>query len=100
MFDHSNLKETIICAAIWFPNENQPPYTVKNKTGLVLCGHRHGHILGQYNAMGGKYTKVLSVQGFLTNHNNFLDRKEAHKLFIENGGSPEFSDELYSEDLY
>jgi len=97
---NSNLKETVICAAIWFPEEKTPHHTVKNKNGLVLCGYRHGHIIGQYNALGGTYTKVSSVQGFLTSHNRFLDRGEAHRLFVENGGVPEFSDELYSEDLY
>jgi hypothetical protein len=94
--------EEILCAAIWFQDAEQPIHTVKNVKGLVLCGYRHGHIIGQITTLTGKRMSELgaSVQGFLTNRNRFLDRKEALKLFKANGGVPEFGDELYSEDLY
>lgn len=101
MYKHKDLKEVVLCAAIWFPNENTPYHNVKNiDKGLVLCGHRHPHIIGQYNAMGGKFTEETYVQGFITNLNNFLTREEAHTLFIDCGGEPESSEQLYSEDLY
>lgn len=42
-----------------------------------------------------------SVQGFLTSDNRFLNREEAAKLHIANGGELNYStDELFSEDLY
>ena len=97
------MKEEIICASIWFPNfELNHPCQVENvPRGVVMCGHRHGHIIAQFSALTGSRIPLHKyVQGFLTNKNRFLDRKEAHKLFVENGGTPEFSDELYSEDLY
>lgn len=102
--------EYILCAAIWYKDFEMPKNAnqVKNiDKGVVLCGHRHGHIISQMIAITGKRTCTFgenatgeSVQGFLTNKNRFLNRKEAHKLFVENGGKPEFKDELYSEDLY
>ena len=95
-------KEKILCAAIWFKDAETPIHTVKNVDGLVLCGYRHGHIIGQITTLTGKRIFELgeSVQGFLTDRNRFLDRKEALDLFKANGGVPEFKDELYSEDLY
>ena len=100
--NHKEKSEEILCAAIWFQDAEQPIHTVANVEGLVLCGYRHGHIIGQITTLTGKRMSELgaSVQGFLTNKNRFIDRVEAHKLFKENGGTPEFTDQLYSEDLY
>lgn len=100
------MKEQVICAAIWYkylPNV-EPVYRVKNVTnGVVLCGWRHPYIIGQSGALLGKkqYEMGEYVQGFLTSKGRFLDRKQAAKLFIENGGELQYStDELFSEDLY
>ncbi len=42
-----------------------------------------------------------SIQGFLTSENRFVDRKEAAKIHVANGGKLNYSDaSLYSEDLY
>lgn len=101
-------EEYILCAAIWYKDFESPVHTVKNiDRGVVLCGYRHGHIIGQLRSIAGKRTCVNGenasgdyVQGFLTSKNRFLDREEAHKLFVECGGKPDFKNELYSEDLY
>lgn len=101
--------ERILCAAIWYKDIKDAPYLqVTNiDKGVVLCGHRHGHIISQLKALTGLRTTSFGenasgsfIQGFLTDKNRFIDRKEAHALFIKNGGKPEFGDELYSEDLY
>ena len=100
--------EKIICAAIWYKNFDKPQHSPINiDKGVVLCGHRHGHIIGQMISLTGLRTVKSGedsvgeyVQGFLTSKNRFLDRKEALILFKENGGKPDFNDELYSEDLY
>lgn len=95
-------KEYILCAAIWYKDFTPPVHNVKNiDRGVVLCGYRHGYIMGQFKTLTGNRTPAFNhEQGFLTSKNRFIDRKEAHKLFIENGGIPEFEKELYSEDLY
>ena len=93
--------EKVLCAAIYFPDEKTPIHNCINiKKGLVLCGFRHGHIIHQFFSLTGKRVPtVKSIQGFLTNHNRFLNRKEAHELFNRYSKS-EFDDELYSVDLY
>jgi hypothetical protein len=98
-------QEQILCAAIWYKDFPRiDVYSVKNITnGVVLCGWRHPQIIGQVVSLLGKkqYEMGDYVQGFLTNRNRFLDRKEAALLHIENGGTLEYStDKLYSEDLY
>lgn len=101
--DFSQEKERILCAAIWYKDFDAPVHTVENlDKGVVLCGFRHGMVISQCTSLLGKrqFEMGESIQGFLTTKNRFLDRKEAHKLFVENGGVPEFKDELYSEDLY
>jgi len=103
MDNKRNKPEDIICAAIWYKEVDRPVHRpINTPKGAVLCGFRHGHIIGQVVSLTGKRHHELgeSIQGFLTNKNRFLDRKKALKLFIERGGIPEFGDELYSEDLY
>lgn len=94
--------EYIICAAIWYPNipNFNPHQPINIDEGTVLCGWRHGSIIGQFNALTGKSTTRNDIQGFLTSKNRFLNRKEARELHIKNGFQAEFKDELYSEDLY
>ena len=99
--------EKIICAAIWYKNFDKPIHSPINiDKGVVMCGHRHGHIIGQMLSIANLRTCTFAedatgefIQGFLTDKNRFLDRNEAHALFILNGGIPEF-EQLYSEDLY
>lgn len=101
--------EKILCAAIWYKSlPTQELYAPNNiDRGLVLCGWRHGCIIQQLKVLANLRTCTFasdasgeSVQGFLTSKNRFIDRIEAHALFVKNGGKPDFSDELYSEDLY
>ena len=94
--------EKVLCAAIWFddgvPQVHQP-YNIS--TGFVLCGWRHGSIIGSQKAMNFMYPEKLKTYGFLTDKNRFLNRVEAFHLVKETGQCvPEFNDELYSEDLY
>ena len=106
------MEEQIICSAIWYKElpvkDKDIPLLhylpINCKTGMVFCGHRHMHC--QYtmiNSIGlrsvesevGKY-----VQGFLTNTNRFVDRKEGAEIHVKNGGTLHFGNILYSEDLY
>lgn len=105
--------EKIICAAIWykdFPLVNPEvlqirgfaPYNVDK--GIVLCGWRHHNCLYQMVAILGKAQHEIgeNIEGFLTNKNRFVDRKEGAKIAIESGqiDKLEFGSQLYSEDLY
>jgi len=89
-------EEKVICAAILFPNLSaelpnfdkekvyHQPSNVE-KGAIVLCGWRHGCIISQFWALTNKRVpETKSVQGFLTNHNRFLDRAEALELVRQN----------------
>ncbi len=102
------IEERILCAAIWYKDaESVPNQPINIDKGIVISGWRHGSIIASVKAMFnlrsvryGPDSVGETVQGFLTSKNRFLNRQEAHKLFIEQGYEPEFNDELYSEDLY
>jgi len=112
------MKETILCAAIHYDDDN--PYRrlmcTNIDTGIVVCGHRHGQCIQQLaewfypewqtnKDQDQIRIKVLrgSTQGFLTNLNRFLNREEAmivalkaNQLICDDLGKTT----LYSEHLY
>jgi hypothetical protein len=106
------MKETIICAAIWYkmqPKAHLLPVNVD--CGVVICGHRHGHCIYTMLAL----TKLRTVtngenavgeheQGFLTSKNRFVDRREAREIALLSGqvelDAVQNKHELYSEDIY
>jgi hypothetical protein len=102
--------ERIYCAAIWYKEMPTAKYMPKNiETGLVVEGHRHADIirtmlnlLGKRTCSNGENCAGESIQGFVTNENRFVDRREAMK--IARDAHQIISDttfaELYSEDLY
>jgi len=99
-------KEIIICSAIYFQDSikhDHQPINIMN--GFVVCGHRHhncfqtSHILQPTH----DYIKLRDTQGFLTNTNRFVDRKEGWIIAFNAGQLKEdspASGTLYSEDLY
>lgn len=108
------MKEYILCAAIWYENlplikpdvlelRGYRPYNITK--GIVFSGWRHHNCLYQMVAITGLYDNAANhgVQGFLTNKNRFVDRKEAAKIALEAKQIEKLeysSEELYSEDLY
>lgn len=107
--------EKIICAAIWLDDGKEYLFGPTNiKSGIVVCGHRHPHckmILMSWlypnwrtNSLEDQIKIEVNnkeVQGFLTDTNRFVDRKEAAIIFTGCGGELKYSTEqLYSEDLY
>lgn len=98
-------KEQILCAAIWYKDvtpraEHRP---INTPGGVVVSGFRHGHCISQILPLTGKRMFKLGdhIQGFLTNKNRFVNRQEGAKIWIENGGTLNYSKtDLYSEDLY
>ena len=100
------IKEYILCAAIWFDDGKEysmQPYNIKS--GLVLCGWRHGWIFPQIVGLVGE-RKELGItereQGFLTSRNRFVDREEALQIAIQQNQvkAENCSRILFSEDLY
>lgn len=104
--------EKILCAAIWFDDGRQYNLQPKNiKSGVVLCGWRHGCIFPQIGGTVGERQKLgiyEKEQGFLTSKNRFVDRQEAAEIAIKTN---QFKDKkeaeevrkthyLYSENIY
>jgi hypothetical protein len=108
-------RERIICAANYYQDGLIHQHQPKNiSNGFVTCGRRHHNCIGTfalivgfpYTEEGGKIQNT-EVQGFLTNKNLFVDRKEAYKIAFKanqiigpNKGHEENEIGLTSEDLY
>lgn len=108
-------KEFIICAANWYndkkKHERQPKNIIE---GFTVCGRRHHNCIGTFaQIVGFPYTQAgheiheTEIQGFLTNTNRFVSRKEAFEIARDanqiqgpNKGQQENSIGLTSEDLY
>lgn len=97
--------EKIICSAIYFKALDTPVHRPVNVSqGMVLCGHRHPHVISQITTLTGKRMADLQpyIQGFLTDKNRFVGRDEA--LLIACDAKQMIrctnSNELFSEDIY
>lgn len=109
----NNLEEKIICAAVWFKEipllkemESHHRNPINVDSGAVFSGFRHGHCLYTMVALTGKRSCEVGehIQGFLTNKNRFVDRKEAFQIALKQNQILDLNDTrgvtLYSEDLY
>jgi len=106
------MKEYILCAAIWYKEiplkRSIPQVLPKNiDRGLVVLGHRHGQCIWTTASLSGLRTVQFGEdaagdheQGFLTNLNRFVDRKEGAEIAFNAGQTKEKKETLYSEDLY
>lgn len=107
--------EKIICAANFYNDMKEHVHAPKNvKLGFVTCGGRHHNCIYTFAQIvrfpySDEAQKLhnTEIQGFLTNTNRFVDRKEAYKIAFEadqiigpNKGYLENSIGLTSEDLY
>lgn len=108
MIIYNSVDEYILCAAIWFKDdkfhEHQP---VNIKSGIVVCGRRHHNCyITAFDLNDGKCVEGLhesnakAIQGFLTNKDRFIDRKEAAEIAIKAHQTERETDCLFSEDLY
>jgi len=104
-------QEYILCSAVWYDKidfgKEEPlrmrgisPYNVDR--GIVFCGWRHANCIYQAVAMTGlpSYKMGEVEQGFLTNKNRFVDRKEGGKIAFAAGQTDELKSYLFSEDLW
>jgi hypothetical protein len=102
---YKTVDEWILCAAIWYKTPITPMHTVINcPIGVVMCGHRHPHIIGQLKSVAGKRSVTSEVgeyeQGFLTNKNRFVSREEAATIAFAAHQIEQEKKQLYSEDIY
>ena len=102
------LNEYILCAAIWYKELPTMKFLPKNiDKGLVICGHRHGQCINTLSTIAKLRTVTLAPdgvgeheQGFLTNLNRFVDRKEGGKIAFTANQTDKLKKTLFSEDLY
>jgi hypothetical protein len=98
--------EKILCSAIWYKELPTPVFRPINvDKGIVFCGLRHVFCLHQMVSMTGKKQNEVGhyVQGFLTDKNRFVDRKEAARIAIESHQIEKldhFKNELDSSDIF
>lgn len=113
----SEVEERILCAAIYFNDGKEYPHQPKNiETGFVVAGRRHSNCYATLSAIGkalGLEERALFAferidrdnQGFITNLNRYVNRKEAFEIAKKAGQclQPDIINEsigLTSEDLY
>jgi hypothetical protein len=99
------IRESILCSAVWYLDLPTPIYRPDNiDQGIVFCGRNHIFCIHQMIAMTGKkqYEAGKEIQGFLTNLNRFVDRKEAILIAKKSGQLPMNStiNQLHSEDIF
>ena len=102
------IEEYIICAAIWYADTKEYPHQPRNvASGYVICGHRHHNCITTNYILTGESTGDNAIQGFLTSHNKFVDRKDANTIALNqnqilnvNLSHTANGPELYSEDIY
>ena len=107
-FENSVKEEYILCAAIHYDDgikyDHQP---INIKTGIVVAGRRHHNcIITAHILSKGTLKQNPQVQGFITNRDRFLNRKEsfqvakkANQFLIPELGVSE-TEALISEDLW
>jgi len=79
-----NTKEYIICSAIHCDDKSIQIFRPRNiSTGFVICGRRHHNCYATLSIFSFDRLKHNAVEGFLTSHDRFLNRKEALKLAVE-----------------
>ena len=107
---NSNNPQYIICSAIWFDDKTKHVHQPKNiETGFVICGRRHHNcftsfkviteLFGIKDNMAGK--SLEKEQGFLTDDDLFVNRKDAYKIALKANQCVKKNNEiLFSEDIY
>lgn len=78
-------------------------YQIGNEYPTIMCGKRHCDVFEKMYKLGIKYDKNTHIQGFWTNDNRFVDRKEAIAIAWK---ANQINDdklkcgELFSEDVW
>ena len=79
-------------------------YPKDSKYPIIVCGKRHCNCFEVIWNSKIEYDKQTCEQGFLTNQNQFVDRREAMHIAWDSGQIDEETytpgKELFSEDLW
>lgn len=102
---HINKEEHILCAAVWYDdNVKRELQPLNIKSGIVVCGWRHGNCISILHSMfpNREYVKHVSreKQGFLTSKGRYVTRKEAGEIAFKAKQIEKENNCLFSEDLY
>lgn len=108
MDDGLNKKQYILCSAIWYKDLPTMQHLPRNcDKGIVLCGRMHCNIIAQMfttmklrTASLGEHSTGSFEQGFLTNDNFFVGRREAAEIAFNFGQIKVKKDYLCSEDVW
>jgi hypothetical protein len=93
--------EYILCAAIHYDDGIERIHQPENiKTGIVVCGRRHHNCLIIFTQFSYDRDKTKFKQGFLTNTDRFVTRKEAAHIAYKCGQINKQLKTLFSEDLW
>jgi len=103
-----NKKQYILCSAIWYKDLPTMQHLPRNcEKGIVLCGRAHCNIIAQMfttmklrTASLGEHSTGDFEQGFLTNDNFFVGRREAAEIAYRAGQINEKLNELCSENVW
>lgn len=104
----NDLPEKIVCSAVHYDDGQKHDHQPKNiETGYVTFGLRHHNcitthaIIQRAKGFGpGEGPRIEKEQGFLTNKDRFVDRKEAALIAIQQGQILKIVKELDSSDLF
>lgn len=102
------MREYIICSAIYIDDNKIHLHSPKNiNTGFVICGRRHHNCYTTLCLINPDldYKANKNEQGFLTNEDRFVNRKEAFQIArcasqIKNLGEWDKDSCLTSEDIF
>ena len=93
--------EYILCAAVHFRDEIKRKHQPRNiESGIVVCGRRHHNALMTLLEFAKEPKGEKVKQGFLTNQDRFVTRKEAAQLAYKCGQISKEQKTLFSEDLW
>ena len=100
-----NKQEYILCAAIHFDDGNKYSHQPKNiESGFVIAGRRQGNCFLTFTIFDPKLLNKQNckneIQGFITSHDRFVNRKEAGQLAFKSKQIDKPTECLISEDLY
>jgi hypothetical protein len=81
--------EKILCAAIHVKDGEQHVHQPKNiESGFVIAGRRHHNCYYTLSLMNPEYNKLMvgrEGQGFITNKDRYVDRREGWEIALASG---------------
>lgn len=96
-------QEYLLCAAIHYEDGKKYEHQPKNiESGIVVCGRRHHNCYTTLaRLLGDRYDiKLTHNQGFVTNRDRYLERKDAAQVAYKCGQIKTEQKTIFSEDVW